>query len=173
MFDEKNLLDEKSIFDGITEQDLNPFTQDNEIDEVKNLNTFKNAPILEFPEPVLLEVGRYDCYITEPNNVLKKLISEGNGIRPERLGTVKIHYVGKQIDGEQFDSSYEREQPTTFKVLFLVFLFGFFQIGSGDVIKGWDVAVVSMKVGEKAEFEIKPEFCVGGETSFLTTPPGY
>lgn len=50
---------------------------------------------------------------------------------------ITIHYVGILVDGRKFDSSYDRGQP--FKT----------RIGVGEVIDGWDMGVIGMKVGGK------------------------
>jgi len=57
---------------------------------------------------------------------------------------VKVHYTGKLVNGEQFDSSVGRE-PLEFVV------------GAGMMIKGFDAAMPGMKVGEKKTINIAPE----------------
>ena len=52
-------------------------------------------------------------------------------------------------DGTIFDTSTERGEPLKFV------------IGTGQVIKGWDIGIMSMKLGEKAELVIKPEYGYG------------
>ena len=58
--------------------------------------------------------------------------------------TVKVHYTGKLTGGEVFDSSAEKD-PLEFVV------------GGGNIIKGFDTAVVGMNVGEHKTIEIPPE----------------
>lgn len=55
---------------------------------------------------------------------------------------IVIHYKGTLEDGHQFDSSYDRDQP--FKT----------RIGVGQVIEGWDMGVIGMKVGGKRKLII-------------------
>ena len=62
---------------------------------------------------------------------------------------VKIEYEGKLEDGTVFDSSEKHGQPLEFEV------------GSGQVIKGFDDAVSGMKKGEEKEFSIEPEEAYG------------
>jgi len=64
-----------------------------------------------------------------------------------------VHYTGKLENGEVFDSSVTRGQP--FEC----------QIGVGQVIKGWDVGMMSMSIGEKAELTIDGEFAYGASGS--------
>ena len=54
----------------------------------------------------------------------------------ENGSNVKVHYKGTLTDGKQFDSSYDRGETLPF------------QVGAGQMIKGFDAAVVGMEVGE-------------------------
>mmetsp|Transcript_7942 Transcript_7942/g.23918 ORF Transcript_7942/g.23918 Transcript_7942/m.23918 type:complete len:93 (+) Transcript_7942:3-281(+) len=60
-----------------------------------------------------------------------------------------MHYTGKLTSGAKFDSSLDRGSP--FK----------FQIGVGQVIKGWDEGVMRMSLGEKAQLRISPDYGYG------------
>jgi len=60
-----------------------------------------------------------------------------------------VHYVGRLLDGTEFDSSRGRNEEFKFK------------LGAGQVIKGWDKGVASMNRGELAELTIKPEYAYG------------
>lgn len=62
-------------------------------------------------------------------------VKVGTGASPERGQMVTVHYTGTLENGTKFDSSRDRGTPFTFK------------IGVGQVIKGWDEGVASMKVG--------------------------
>ena len=62
---------------------------------------------------------------------------EGTGERAELGMSVSVHYTGRLEDGTVFDSSIPRGQPFTFT------------LGAGQVIKGWDLGVEGMTVGEK------------------------
>ncbi|CAI9099469.1 OLC1v1036296C1 [Oldenlandia corymbosa var. corymbosa] len=80
----------------------------------------------------------------------KKLIKDGEGWdHPNSGDEVEVHYVGTLLDGTQFDSSRDRETPFKFK------------LGQGEVIKGWDEGIKTMKKGEKALFTIPPELAYG------------
>ena len=82
-----------------------------------------------------------------PTGLQYKVLREGNGDSPVAEDRVKVHYVGKLIDGTQFDSSYERGDPTEF--------------GLNQVIKGWTEGLQLMKVGAKYEFFIHPKIAYG------------
>ncbi len=62
---------------------------------------------------------------------------------------ITIHYLGTLENGKKFDSSYDRGEP--FKT----------RIGVGEVIEGWDMGVVGMKVGGKRKLTIPPELAYG------------
>ena len=66
----------------------------------------------------------------------------GTGASPQKGKQVTVHYTGRLTDGKKFDSSVDRGQP--FK----------FSIGLGQVIKGWDEGVMTMKVGGKRKLLI-------------------
>jgi peptidylprolyl isomerase len=75
----------------------------------------------------------------------------GTGQEVKSGDTVVIHYNGTLTDGTKFDSSYDRGEP--FET----------QIGTGQVIKGWDQGVVGMKVGGKRKLTIPPDLGYGAQ----------
>ncbi|KAL1339236.1 hypothetical protein AAHE18_U020500 [Arachis hypogaea] len=90
----------------------------------------------------------------------KKLLKEGEGWEnPEAGDEVQVHYTGTLLDGTKFDSSRDRGAPFTFT------------LGQGQVIKGWDEGIRSMKKGENALFTIPPELAYGESGSPPTIPP--
>ena len=77
---------------------------------------------------------------------LEVTVLEGGSGDPIQNGSIAVvHYTGTLDDGTVFDSSYNRGAP--FK----------FTLGAGQVIEGWDLGVVGMKVGEKRKLTIAPE----------------
>lgn len=60
-----------------------------------------------------------------------------------------VTYIGKLLDGTEFDSNTSKESPFEF------------QLGAGQVIKGWDLGVATMNKGEKALFEIHADLAYG------------
>lgn len=83
----------------------------------------------------------------------------GTGQEVKAGDTVIIHYRGTLEDGTQFDSSYDRGTPLTI------------QIGTGQVIKGWDQGVPGMKVGGQRRLTIPPSLGYGEAGSPPTIPP--
>ena len=84
---------------------------------------------------------------------------EGKGTQAESGKTVSVHYVGKLIDGTQFDSSYDRGEPIEFP------------LGQGRVIPGWDEGIALLKVGGKATFIIPSNLAYGERGAGGVIPP--
>ena len=76
-----------------------------------------------------------------------KIIKQGTGAKPTANQKVKVHYKGTLLDGTEFDSSYKRNEPTTF--------------AADQVIKGWTEALTMMPVGSKWELYIPQELAYG------------
>jgi len=73
----------------------------------------------------------------------------GTGASPKTGQKVSVHYTGWLTNGKKFDSSVDRGQPFEFA------------LGRGEVIKGWDEGVASMKVGGKRKLTIPPGLAYG------------
>ena len=79
----------------------------------------------------------------------KTIVQEGSGEFPEPGNVCEVHYHGTLKSGDVFDST--RSRGKTFK----------FRVGCSEVIKGWDIGVETMKVGEKAILQVPPEYGYG------------
>ena len=87
--------------------------------------------------------------VTTPSGLKYVVVEEGEGETPKKGAVVTVHYTGKLLNGKKFDSSYDRKQPIDFPV------------GAGQVIKGWDEALLGMKKGEKRVLIIPPNLGYG------------
>ncbi len=85
--------------------------------------------------------------VTTPSGLQYKVITKGTGAIPADTCKVKVNYKGTLIDGTEFDSSYKRKEPATFRV--------------NQVIKGWTEALKLMPVGSKWELYVPYELAYG------------
>jgi hypothetical protein len=83
----------------------------------------------------------------------------GTGRMPETGKVVKVHYSGWLPDGTPFDSSRDRDQPIAIR------------FDSGQVIKGWDIGLASMRVGGKRRLIIPAELGYGSGGAGEAIPP--
>lgn len=85
--------------------------------------------------------------VTTPSGLQYKIITKGTGAIPADTCKVKVNYKGTLIDGTEFDSSYQRKEPATFR--------------ANQVIKGWTEALTMMPVGSKWELYIPYDLAYG------------
>lgn len=81
-------------------------------------------------------------------------------IQAHKGDRIKVHYRGSLTDGTVFDSSFERGDPIEF------------ELGSGQVIKGWDQGLLGMCVGEKRKLKIPSKLGYGAQGSPPKIPGG-
>ena len=86
-------------------------------------------------------------------------IKVGEGAEAVSGKKVTVNYLGNLTDGTKFDSSYDRNEPFSFN------------LGAGEVIKGWDLGVKGMKVGGKRKLTIPSEFGYGSTGAGSVIPP--
>ena len=98
-------------------------------------------------EAFLAENAKKEGVVTTESGLQYKVIKEGKGEVPTATSTVKVNYKGTLIDGTEFDSSYKREEPTSFR--------------ADRVIAGWTEALTMMPVGSKWELYIPQELAYG------------
>lgn len=96
---------------------------------------------------------------TTPSGLKYMELKEGSGATPKKGQTVEVHYTGTLEDGTKFDSSRDRKQPFKFK------------IGEGQVIKGWDEGLSTMKVGGRRQLIIPPDLGYGARGAGGVIPP--
>ena len=98
-------------------------------------------------EKFLAENGKKEGVKTLESGVQYKVIKEGTGKIPADTSMVKVHYEGRTLDGNVFDSSYQRGNPIDLR--------------ANQVIKGWTDALVHMPAGSTWEVYIPQELAYG------------
>lgn len=97
--------------------------------------------------------------ITTKSGLQYQVLKAGTGNTAKSGDTVKVHYTGWLTDGTKFDSSVDRGEPLAF------------DLGQGQVIKGWDEGVTGMKVGEKRKLKIPANLAYGKRGAGKVIPP--
>ncbi|HEY8224647.1 MAG TPA: FKBP-type peptidyl-prolyl cis-trans isomerase [Pyrinomonadaceae bacterium] len=86
-------------------------------------------------------------------------IVTGDGPTPQLGQTLTVNYTGTLLNGKKFDSSFDHGQPYKFR------------IGRGEVIKGWDEGLMTMKVGGKRKLTVPPALGYGVRGQPPDIPP--
>ncbi|MCC8186592.1 MAG: FKBP-type peptidyl-prolyl cis-trans isomerase [Bacteroides sp.] len=107
-------------------------------------------------ERFLAENKEKEGVITTESGLQYKILTQGKGEVPESTSRVKVNYRGTLIDGTEFDSSYDRNEPTTFR--------------ANAVIAGWTEALTLMPVGSKWELYIPQELAYGSRKTAKIDP---
>lgn len=105
------------------------------------------AEYKEKSEKMLAENGKKDGVITTESGLQYKIIREGEGVKPGERDTVEVNYEGKNLDGDVFDSSYDRGQTVTFPL--------------NGVIKGWTEGMQYVGEGGEIMLWIPAELAYG------------
>lgn len=108
-------------------------------------------------EEFLAANAKKEGVIVLPSGLQYKVIKEGEGRMPELTDKVKCHYEGTFVDGEKFDSSYDRKQPAVF--------------GVNQVIPGWTEALQLMSEGSVWELYIPYKLGYGEAGAQGAIPP--
>ncbi|HEY9788493.1 MAG TPA: FKBP-type peptidyl-prolyl cis-trans isomerase [Candidatus Obscuribacterales bacterium] len=99
---------------------------------------------------VTRKVAQAECnVVTTPSGLKYQDEIVGKGPAPRMGQRVQVHYTGWLTNGQKFDSSRDRGTPFSFT------------LGRGEVIKGWDEGVASMKVGGRRKLTIPPNLGYG------------
>ena len=139
--DGKTLMSEQEYRDTMTvfEQEM----KQKQVSQIKELSE-KNK---QQGEAFLAENRKKDAVITLPSGLQYKVIKKGTGKTPKATDTVTVNYMGSLINGTEFDSSYRRGQPASFKV--------------NGVIRGWTEALQLMQEGAKWQLFIPSDLAYG------------
>jgi FKBP-type peptidyl-prolyl cis-trans isomerase FklB len=98
-------------------------------------------------EALFAENVKKEDVVTLPSGLQYKILKQGDGNKPTLEDKVVCHYRGTLLDGNEFDSSYKRNQPPTLPVK--------------GLIKGWSEALQLMPVGSKWQLFIPPHLAYG------------
>lgn len=95
--------------------------------------------------------------ITLPSGLQYEVLAPGTGAKPVATDEVTVHYKGTLTNGQQFDSSYDRGEPTSFTL--------------NQVIPGWTEGLQQMPVGSKYRFFIPYSLAYGERGAGKDIPP--
>ena len=101
--------------------------------------------------------AKLEGVISTSTGILYRVMKVGDGVSPNIDSSVTVHYRGSLIDGTEFDSSYSRNQPTTFPL--------------NAVISGWQEVLQLMQIGSRWEVVFPPELAYGATGAPPAIPP--
>lgn len=107
---------------------------------------------------VVINRGQAGNEITTDSGMKYVDLKVGDGATPQMGQRVKVHYIGRLADGREFENSYNQGPPAEFNV------------GPG-LIKGWNEALQTMKVGGKRRITLPPALAYGATGSPPRIPP--
>ncbi len=117
----------------------------------------EDHPNLKAGEEFLAKIAQEPGVESLGGGIYYKVIAEGTGAKPTQESRVRVHYEGRLIDGTVFDSSYQRNEPTSFPL--------------NGVIAGWQIALKAMPVGSTWEIYIPQYYAYGAQGSGKNIPP--
>lgn len=124
------------------------------------MTTDQDLPLGQSAVTAAFAVRGVDVSPNKDRGVVKVVKRPGvNGERPMFGDKVTVHYTGKLLNGKKFDCSRDRKGSFCFHV------------GRGQVLKAWDVGVLSMQRGELCTFLCKPEYAYGAAGNPDKIPP--
>lgn len=125
----------------------------------RNINNQKIASVnIQKGQQFLTENSQREGVKTTASGLQYLILKEGTGdVHPSATSQVLVHYQGTLLDGTEFDSSYKRNEPISFKL--------------NQVIKGWQEGLQLMVEGEKVRLFI-PYDIAYGKSGSGPIPPG-
>lgn len=147
----------KSVFDGIEPQLPIEEAQKLINEYLQNLEAEASAKARELGEKFLEENKNNENVKVTASGLQYIVEKEGTGIQPTATDDVTVHYTGRLLNGQVFDSSVQRGEPATFPL--------------NRVIPGWTEGVQLMKEGAKYTFFIPSELAYGEHGVPNAIPP--
>jgi FKBP-type peptidyl-prolyl cis-trans isomerase len=117
----------------------------------------QSAGLKQAESEFLTENSQKEGIITTSSGLQYEVITEGTGKRPQAADTVQVNYEGTFMDGQIFDSSYQRGEPTEFPL--------------NRVIPGWSEGLQLMTEGSNYRFYIPSELAYGPQGASGVIPP--
>lgn len=136
----------------LTEEEAQAALQllDQRVAEIMEKRVEKNSvEAVKAGEEFRADFAKKEGVKTTKSGLMYQVQTMGKGAKPTSKDTVTVHYKGTLVDGTQFDSSYDRNQPATFPL--------------DRVIPGWTEGVQLMPVGSKFTFVIPSELAYGDQ----------
>jgi len=93
------------------------------------------------------------------SGLMYEVLEQGKGPKPNKGQRVSVHYAGFLLNGQKFDSSFDRNDPIQIA------------IGTGQVIPGWDEGIMLLNEGTKARFIIPSKLAYGAQGAGGVIPP--
>lgn len=134
-------IDEEKIREVLTALDESVRTKQEEKAKVESEKSKAEG------EKYLADNAKKEGVMVTESGLQYEVMSEGEGAKPVATDVVKVHYKGTLLDGTEFDSSYSRNEPTTFPL--------------NRVIPGWTEGLQLMPVGSKYKFTIPSDLAYG------------
>tara|TARA_B100000809_G_scaffold249300_1_gene280425 strand:- start:27134 stop:28066 length:933 start_codon:yes stop_codon:yes gene_type:complete len=165
-----NVIEGQDIVNAIAQDDLIDTLEIVRVGEaaekfnaIEAFRTFEGSREVKIAEGIAAQKATLDevsaGYEETATGLRYKFLENGNGKQATKGASVSVHYKGQLLDGTVFDSSYKRKEPIDFNV------------GLGQVIKGWDEGILLLKVGDKARFVIPSNLAYGSAGAGGVIPP--
>ena len=141
-----------------TKETIPPQEKTNESNVDKSMQALENIQLdVTNSQTFLAMNANKEGVNTTASGLQYRVLTQGNGSKPNSNSVVQVHYRGTFPNGEEFDSSYKRGEPANFAVT--------------RVIKGWTEGLLLMNEGSKYELVIPSELAYGARGAGNVIPP--